>query len=656
MLISKFVSFQFIKLIITSYMIIKLDNKKVVGVVELNTTIQQLSESLVNDVVHIHFTNPIDRIKIIFIAGLFLCHKEFSIQFKIHCFSIEVNKYYYQIRQYLKQIMDLYGGGNSFLEFEQLRSYNNEGNYSASFIPLLYITEENYKSFFVDVSSPFDKVIGTIYLNNLRESRDNNAEAAFWASYHTDINHIYNKLLGKSLIFKCLYTILYKKVRPFSFVDKDSDRKNVGLNRAESIFAFVDAYVVGLNELAKNIIQHTERACGIISVNIVDSEDALKSLESYVIDFGKEGVVPKLLFNTLDNYRKIDDLDTMELYDEDSKIIKEGYGLKDFIEPTPKTQLHQQLARELAHYGIMEFVDLIKQNSGKMSICSCGLNDVEDSYLYEMNDSNENICIGTSYYFVLPILGEETATDANRRTYHFKPDMLGADYSQSLSKLFDYKVYENDLPENVSGGIIYNLRLKSIEILCREDESSLFAEIKSLRSLAIVKSFSYLAIDMGNVQYLSASGLLRFCACLTRLIFTPCVIYNVSTDVFHKMLKLNELYTKTTGDNNVPYWYKDKAILIYSTLDKPKFYFADMMYGMSKSDLVAINTLISHSYPNTVTANMDNPMGEFEDLLGDLPAYFQERQLLPFDLILKDSSGEALFYTNLKYLLNKIIS
>ena len=187
----------------------------------------------------------------------------------------------------------------------------------------------------------------------------------------------------------------------------------------EKIWRFTDTYINGLNELTRNVVEHSgqnkNNGQGMITIRaysgMSDNNEKIKVLETHIFDYGKSGIYETLMQNTKKNITSEDDI-----YKQDFDILtdsKSRYTIKDFIEPIDnKKFLLQQFYREMAHYGLMNFKHLIEQHEGKIIASSVRKENDNDRERYvftkysiaecEINDVD--IAIGTSYYFEMPFI------------------------------------------------------------------------------------------------------------------------------------------------------------------------------------------------------------------------------------------------------------
>lgn len=637
------------------YIVVEINNNAIVSVLELNRLYDEVKKASVNDI-RVYFKNRIDRIDIVFIAGIYLLNEKYGVRFSIDYNEIEDGKLF-EVRQYMWHYDNIFKKNwkDVFAWFKRIIELSNSDDLiSGAFVPIIYISLDTIHACFGDDSGNgvYEKI------NNLREryidellikkitKKENN-------EFTGAIESVASLLREQSCLISFVFCILFAKME-YSIKKNKSEGVSMS-DEMDGLLRFTMKFVGGIYELAKNIVEHSEDGVGIITIRIYDEIKGdertgyEKVIESYVVDYGEKGLVNKLLEDTKKKYHE------NKCYSDDYEILSGTYEMKDFIEPGIKTKLCQQLYRDLAHYGLMRFYKLIKQNEGVVVSSSNGKDGERDRYgsLYDKEFNN-----GTAYYFCLPFMKDMFVKEKIRMNV---TEMLGTQsIISSLSEILDYSVIKQDelnlINEKDKGKIVVDFGgLNKIHIRNRGDELNYLRQYRLLSDNCGIR---YVSIDMKNLV-LGASSLLRIFAHLSGQYSQIFIVYNLDYSLYNNMIEENEDYLSLLLDNKdeVPYWYEDKALLVYTYLDGGEYYFADMLYGKNVGEFKSVNYLISFTYPNISTI-IYGDMGQVESRTMRTPIepYFYKSTLIPFDLLLKSANGEALFYRNLKKLLKKDIN
>lgn len=629
-----------------------------ISIEELNQVLTFCTASkVIKDEVEIELINQISKIDIAFIAGLILYHREHGTKFKITYNKIDENRKLHEIRQYLKQYEQLYKSDwqDIFLDFKGI--YELDSQYfiaSNSFAPIIFIDNHTIDEFFLKKPEEgIDENLHDLYLKYIEWKRfANEIEEAYLKSEKS----IITELKKSPVIYSFIFTIIYKKINPF--VKCEDKGINDPVQRTLEIWEFTKEYVKGIHELAKNITEHSSTRQGMITVRVYDSDedkqesDLGKVLETYVTDFGQVGIIPNLLKNTYKN-AKNNDSKIAQIYEEDLEIIQKGFQLTNFVTPSVKNKLRQQLYRDMAHYGLMKFYQLITKNKGSVVSSSIGANGERDFYTNNQAYIGKVLDYGTTYFFQLPF-NHELFKAKQLETARVQPMQGSLQTIAGLSELM--RMIQVDRIEDIPQGYP-----KQNIILCvnwegkisgREDEER---KCRELADLNPDNRTGYIAINMDKLE-LSPSSLLRFTAHLSGRYSQPIIIYNVDFLTYWEMIKDNELFYKTFKgfDADVPYWYEGKCVLIYSRIEDKLFNFADLLFGKNESDYISANYIISHTFINALTIinGFHDPHTNFK-VSDCLKPYFYQSSLLPFDIVLNVAEDKTIFQSNLELLLQQ---
>ncbi|MEQ1604698.1 MAG: hypothetical protein ABL999_07500 [Pyrinomonadaceae bacterium] len=626
---------------------LSIQNNRFVSIDELNTVLRNLLTHH-RPIVTIEFANEIERIDIAFIAGLILCAKKFEIQFDIN-YPESKNFRLFEVRLYLKQFSEIFecSWKDAFSHFKGIDDLKKDAlDASRSFAPILLIDKHTINLLFGIREVP----IHNTALNSLVEKylADISAGTSLAETHHfRNDGDFARESRNYSVIHAFVFRVMYNKVsRSISWRPANVTK---AIRRVEEIWDFTTEYVVGLHELAKNIVEHSDDEMGMITLRAYDDREVSddKVLETHVFDFGSKGIIPTLTERTKAKSGN-------RIYEEDLRILNDNFQLKDFIKPSVKTKLNQQLYRDLAHYGLMKFYKLISRNDGAIVSSSIGkVNYERHSYFSHTGVGFKSINWGTSYYFQLPFK-PELFTTISTQSQAMDPQ-ASADTIKSLSELLNFETV-NDKQElkAVREGkkILYVVHL-DLNVSERDDEAKLASKFAFLEGLEKV---AYIAIDMEKIS-LSPSSLLRFLAHLsTTYVRQHLIVFNLDFEIYEQMISDNENFYSSVKDleENVPYWYADKGLLIFSRLKNMNFAFADILYGKNSDEFVSINYIVGNTVPNTVRIiEKRKPSADDFAIPSCLEHFFYKRTLLPLDVLIGNSNGESLFQSNLKTLLEQ---
>ena len=649
------------------------------------------------------------EVDIVFVAGLFLLYMQNKDNWtKIpQLFNIEEGPNVWNHSHYFKQIDDLYEiKHNQIFDSFPNASNSNANPVSRYFAPPIYITsklidcffgtkkqdnrinnlKEKYKNIF-DISDFIDKTF-----NNYKKSTQEFKEYTI---------EIQQRLEAIMPVFVFIFIVSCKRL-----AKKENRTFEETKNYIEKIWQFTHNYTNGLHELARNIVEHSGHGendgQGMITIRAYSEhssnngqKEKIKVLETHVFDFGKKGIYKTLKQNTEKNKTDSED----DVYTQDFKVLddKENkYTLYDFIEPKDnKKFLLQQFLREMAHYGLMSFIDLLDQYKGKMIASSVREDNDEkrEVYIFSKNVTTEeeikeiekyDIKKGTSYYFdihFIPSLFERKQEFIKELGNQFEVPALSALQNFELVEYNDFI----DLQRNERKKYIINLKISESlkntdhdKIDDRETENSVCDDIiEKLKSPHIsIFGNDCFAFDFDGIP-INKSNLLRILAKLSREILSDFIVYNINCDVFIGLVKDNEKLFEIIKNRidyvkdkriETSYWLKDKSILFFTKKEKPPkdcFYFADFLFGENQTAFNSLNKIVANTFPNTTYINKDKDKDKIFDVDENfsIPQKIQKRffyhtsnYLLPFDTLLKSKDEEIFLFNINKILQNNLFN
>ena len=627
---------------------IQIPNKPFVSIAELNEVINQCS-AVSDELIQIRFSSNVDRIDLAFLGGLYLYYKDNLKRFTLvgngpdnQVFS-ELT-HISEIKQTLAQITLLYNDID-WISIKGLSYKPEEALISPLFAPILYIDDKTLTEFFREDATTNVEDLRKKYVGALI-SDDNEVARTYFAEVPD--GHILRRLMKNNAMHSFVYTVLHSIEKPF--IKSDGLQESIDL--INNIWNFTEEYVAGLYELAKNIVYHSRTKKGIISISSYGTEQkGTRDLETYVFDYGDCGIIPTMI-------KKLD-LAIEEDY-KDSKVLNDHYTLKDFFAPGQTRRLYRQIRRGMAHIGLIHFISLMKSNDGQFCISSWGTDQSRD--FYGSVESDNVLKSGTFFHFSLPIVRKTAITGVPivKTGEGFTKDSLAA-----IPKVLDLRKR------------IKTIHLEGEVIDTRIDEQNLMNQVSFDD-----KGVDYYAIDFNSIK-ITSSSLLRILASLSELTTKSIIVYNVDTSVYSMMVRSNDTYFRSIqnpeGLDTIPYWIKDRAILVYCYHKMPttdsagkesseihSVYFADLLYGDSFDHFKHINQTIQASFPNlfSITKEETPPLTDANvsdqeekeegiDINGTVSPFFYKLSLLPFDLVLSNKNGSSLFEEYLMTAVNK---
>lgn len=470
--------------------------------------------------------------------------------------------------------------------------------------------------------------------------------------YQNKVFVVFDELLEKAPIYSVLFFLLMSSDLILSKITKKNidDLSDTILN----LWEFTKELAYGINELVKNVIQHTTNKVGAVS-GYIDENNCLRL---NIIDHSEKGVLETLRLSTKNTYTMFEKDDVLKKYFEDDVVsLNSGeYKYRYLFGANDDFFLNHQTKRASAHMGLLIFSKLIADNDGRF-------------YSYTNNDGNVDIYgdvninkampIGTGFEVILPVV--KSRNDKYRNIV--SPYSQGKSDILSVERLLDYNEVRSDMADlfeenNDKDKLFYTIKVNKIYAEGRDFEKELYDRVfKSLSNVDILSfetSNAIVCIDFDNVSNIDSSQLFRFLGKLE--IYIPknnVILFNLNNSIYQELLKVNKYFVSLK--DRLPFWNSDSVTLIYSyiRLDREKkFYFTDALWGKSESDNVYINKLIKNNNFNSFLSDNDIANDYSEKRQVNDAFFYQGVTLLPFDLLVKDSNGVSVFEYNVNTLLN----
>ena len=197
----------------------------------------------------------------------------------------------------------------------------------------------------------------------------------------------------------------------------------------QRVWVFCEDLFRGIKELEKNIIQHSGKGCGMVTVRIYDkqrqaavakdenfsklngfrktlTEEQPKEYSSIldinVFDLGNIGIIPSLIEFTTKELQKPNNEASDTLFQQDLEKLTLPKPLGLLLDSGGKNRLNQQQKRTIAHLGLMFLSKLVQKNSGQLVATSKNTNDRRDSFTTKENYNVPLPSIGTAYNIMMP--------------------------------------------------------------------------------------------------------------------------------------------------------------------------------------------------------------------------------------------------------------
>ena len=535
------------------------------------------------------------------------------------------------------------------------------------------------------------------------------------ASYlqHEDALNLFEAVKGIFVELKNsppVYTLVYSSLLSSSLLPsqitkakQDSFKKSL-----EKLMDFSKAIVLGIREMAKNIVEHSTRNRGVITwrvygqdilAELKDSmedddgvfkaylqevEVSLRADESdppfffdiNIIDDGEKGVSKTLLDQVKD------DKDTKGYLKE---LAMGDLEFNQLLNPSFMLKLNHQAKRTISHLGLLIFSKLITSNMGLIRASTWQTDDrvseresvlilpepMENKYAGEIIPMNH---MGTNYHVIIPF-NEKSMVKTNRPPEMWLHAATSEEDLKGMEHLITFHVI--DLPGGLikDGNCIFRITPEIERLDKRGDEAGLWDQIKSafpfspdewvspdeentwIACLNLCKVF----IDGSQLYRLLGKWALDFSK-------RPLIVYNIRTETFLNLVHINGICTDESS-KDFPYWSKEFITVFYHYINTKNgpFFYTDILWGDSYADYLIANRCLSDfgNFNATTVKNsrkieelkLDKGSNDFSIPL-DLMRFgiFQKKMnLLPFDLILDYSDQATIFEQNASVLLQKEI-
>jgi len=463
-------------------------------------------------------------------------------------------------------------------------------------------------------------------------------------SYERRVMGVFDDLMNKSPIYSLIFYVLTSS----ELISTKLKNENIDdiSKRLVDLWGFTEDLVYGLDELAKNIIQHASDKKGIIGGYL--NEDA--ELRIKVFDHSINGVIDTLKENTKEMMFKSGE---KNLYREDVDILsRKDFKYEYLFVANDNYLLNHQTKRSTAHLGLLIFSKLIMENKG----CFYSYTRNKDGLgLYIENDVDGNSCnIGTGFEVKLPLKYEKSR---NYRRIK-EPIDQGLIDKICVEQLLDYEhvniedegLFKNNMNKNDA---IYRIEITDPKENDREYEKVLWEHVKNKLSgmghLEMYKNRLFICFDFNKVKRINASQLFRFLGKFEiEYSSIEVIISNIKTELYMELVKVNKSFL--LYKNDLLFWNKDTATIVYSyekIRDDDRFYFVDVLWGYDEDEFSYINALVKkNNYNALYCSGFIREYEQNNNYTIYSKAFYNGVTMLPLDLLIIGNNGNSVFENN----------
>lgn len=454
------------------------------------------------------------------------------------------------------------------------------------------------------------------------------------------------------------------------------------VNNLQRIIEYTKDIVYGLQELAKNIVEHSGEAanmgCGVISARIYTSakvkslknitpswlnryDSKHKFIDINVIDTGFKSVVDTYKETLIKEHHLLQDIDDTkiraELQDAYLKDINHvsNYNLNNFFN-FDSLKLFHQINRTKARLGLLIFAQtILHDKKAFVSLASNNLMVKDNIGYFLFSDGNKIIdlpntqylTVGTNLNFVIPV-GEEFEY---RRLESGSNDNRTSSASSVFQELYDYGFEGTPL-----------VHLREIEFKRAYEGFDKYSKLDSLQSeIGKLSENEILVIDAQKVAKVleNSSDWIRFLAGLqfTSDAIVDIIIINFDVTIYQELVNVLKLFSNAGGAGSSGFWKKDRFILFFFPIKYDTdeiFWFNSLLFSYDYGEFMKINSDID-LYHQNLSRLLDEPEGKhsvvnYDSIQSKL--FSSSKKLLNFELLIKNEKGVTLFEETLKSLLN----
>jgi len=514
--------------------------------------------------------------------------------------------------------------------------------------------KDNQRAFFqhyILMLSNFDLLVETIAQVNgydfssipFKSFRKVNLSTEDMKRLQSAVKLICAKLSDEPLFLTLVFSVLVNRN-----IDKQINNVRNYIQRLNELFEYSSNLFLGIKEIARNIIDHTETKIGVIcgkelsgetlyQINndlFVSNDSKLNKyfenlsfariklltkniykepfLQITIFDEGQQGIILKTIENIKSLIGKIEDkehLFSKDLINLNSNKIKffQFFNTKEF-------QLSHQSYKASSHWGLVSFTNLINRNFGLITASSkSNFNSTSyDKCLAQLNETEEitfsknDFTFGTKFEIVLPIgkaipLGKNKLSNISPKGVNFS--------AENYLKLFNFEfIDEQEQISNSEINYLFKVDIKKyLDISKGADyrkEYNLAENIgKYIREIYEKNKNIIPVLDFENTyEFIDHSKILRFLGALQlELEIDSLIIVNVKSEI---VIGLNTIMNLSDSKmDNVRNWNQDHFILIYSyseDQDKNRMYYTDILGGATFKEYKLLKNKLSSTHSTII--------------------------------------------------------
>lgn len=459
-------------------------------------------------------------------------------------------------------------------------------------------------------------------------------------------------------------------------IDKLTTKQKRDIPLLKIITEQVSKTSFALQELAKNILEHTDKGFGVISGRVhkkgtierlKDShanfifEDWITSygeeeffLDINVIDSGTVGIRKSYINNLtkLDGHVNVGD----EIKEDIRMLEQDDYLFSHFFDYTSIKLLHQ-IYRANARLGLLIFSEFVlNQKKGLIRVSSTNINnDILTSECIDCSkdkrDTKSNfIELGTNYNFIIPISPKVTALSIREDE--------SLELTPSTSTLIE----------------LSKLSKKIVKKSIATKELNKYRKIEVIKNQINAKNDEIILINATEKDcgLQNSSDWIRFLANMQIINSTPIIVYNMDYELYSELININRLFEQT----QVGFWNSERNLLFYfkqsykyNSLERDEqrklsIWFCSIMSGHKFNNFLSINKKISRYHHNLFSIEnwqiedcvdepnwIKSPFFSYNRNSIDSNITINDDKLLNFELLIKSDDGLSLFEESAKSLL-----
>ena len=540
-------------------------------------------------------------------------------------------------------------------EIKQCINYKNL-NQSSNFIPPILIykfdnkTGDSITNFFLQKIKLSDNLTKKYYLKLIDQAKELVESSETTPNQKKIINELKKRAQNFSFIKLCLLRILIEKETNSIFKRKGA-KSNIEI--IKNLESFTNNLVIGLKELAQNVIDHSG-SVGVISIrkynkevlkdlkardennyiDIANNENTIKFLDINIIDLGEKDIRTNYVRNLQDTqqsfleiYKKenISGETDKQLLDNIQKSIKVSFNDDIKIISKKDFSFHKLFIKDnnnginglsvqrnkfISKIGLQYFTTIIKdvyEGFIKVSSFNTELSINEKAIIYytskskekhELKSSEDFINKGTFYNCIIPIKNwEKSLKKKSSKQYSIAQETNSfrelSNYNYIDKKESIIKNYKNDSKNIIDYKINFDDDTNETKY---DDFYKLYKELSDTKEKNDIfsKENDIIAIsckELQNKSITNASHWVRFIWSLTNF-FENIIFYDIDLIHFKEIRLLRENF----HNDIIDFWDEDSRVLFYSK----KEHFENNEYYRYGANILAGKKIEEFNYLNKI--------------------------------------------------------